>query len=53
MFYSALGRVVWFGAKWYVRRRYGHFQPPTPVLAGSVLTLAVAVAVIAQRNQSS
>jgi hypothetical protein len=50
MFYSLLGRVVWFGAKWYVRRRYGHLRPPKPVLAGSVFALVLAVAVIAQRS---
>ena len=52
MFYSLLGRVVWFGAKRYVRRRYGHLRPPRPVLAGSVLTLAVAIATIALRTGS-
>jgi hypothetical protein len=52
MFYSLLGRVVWFAAKWYVRRRYGRLRPPRPVLAGSVVALALAVALIAQRSQN-
>jgi hypothetical protein len=52
MFYSALGRVVWFAAKWYTRRRFGHLRPPRPVLAGSVLALALATAMIVQRSQS-
>jgi hypothetical protein len=50
MFYSALGRVVWFGAKWYVRRRYGHFRPPRPVLAGGALAFVVAAVLITQRD---
>ena len=54
MFYSALGRVVWFGAKWYVRRRYGHLRPSTPVLAaGGTVALAVVMALVVQRSQSN
>jgi hypothetical protein len=49
MFYSLLGRIVWFVAKWYVRRRYGHLRPPRPVLASGVLALALAVLLIGQR----
>jgi len=52
MFYSALGRVVWFGAKWYVRRRYGRLRPPTPFIAGGTLALAVVTALAVQRSQS-
>jgi hypothetical protein len=50
MFYSLLGRVVWFGAKWYVRRRVGHLRPPRPVLAGGVLALVVAAVLISHRD---
>ena len=49
MFYSMLGRIVWFAGKRYVRHRYGHLRPPRPVLAGSILTLALAVVLIGQR----
>jgi hypothetical protein len=48
MFYSLLGRIVWFAAKRYMRRRYGQLRPP--VLAGSVLALVLAAVVIGQRN---
>jgi hypothetical protein len=50
MFYSLLGRIVWFAAKRYMRRRYGHLRPPRPVLAGSVIALVVAVLLIGQRT---
>ena len=52
MFYSLLGRFVWFAAKWYLRRRYGHLRPPRPVLAGSVLVLALAAVLIGQRHNA-
>ena len=52
MFYSLLGRIVWFAAKRYARRRYGHLRLPRPVLAGSVLALALAAVVIGQRNHA-
>jgi hypothetical protein len=51
MFYSLLGRIVWFAAKRYLRHRYGRLAMPKPLLAGSVLALALAVLVIGQRNQ--
>jgi hypothetical protein len=50
MFYSLLGRIVWFAGKRYVRHRYGHLRPPRPVLAGSILMLALAVVLIGQRT---
>ena len=50
MFYSLLGRIVWFAAKRYMRRRLGHLRAPRPVLAGSVLALVTAAVVIGQRN---
>jgi hypothetical protein len=52
MFYSLLGRIVWFAAKRYARHRYGQLRPPRPVLAGGVLALALAVLVIGLRNQT-
>jgi hypothetical protein len=52
MFYSLLGRFVWLAAKRYMRRRYGHLRPPRPVLAGSVLALALTVLVIGQRSHA-
>lgn len=49
MFYSLLGRLVWFVAKRYLRRRFG-VHVPKPVLAGGVLALALAIALAAQRH---
>jgi hypothetical protein len=48
MFYSLLGRVVWFAAKWYLRRRYGRVYLPKPVIAGGVLAVLLAVALAAR-----
>ncbi|WP_156027759.1 hypothetical protein [Candidatus Solirubrobacter pratensis] len=45
MFYSLLGRVAWFVAKRFLRRRSG----PKPVLAGG--TLALAAALVALRGR--
>jgi hypothetical protein len=52
MFYSLLGRIVWFAAKRYARRRYGWLRPSRPVLAGSVLALVLAVALVGQRSRT-
>ena len=53
MFYSLLGRIIWFVAKWYMRRRVGNLRAPRPVLAGSFLALVLAAVVIGQRNHLS
>jgi hypothetical protein len=45
MFYSLLGRMVWYGLKLFLRRKYGRTYVPKPLLAGGTLALAVAVAV--------
>jgi hypothetical protein len=52
MFYSLLGRVVWFAAKRYLRRRYGRAHLPKPVLAGGALALVLAVGLATQRHHS-
>ena len=39
MGYSLLGRAVWFGATWFLRRKYGQ----TPRKVGAVLLVAGAV----------
>jgi hypothetical protein len=49
MFYSLLGRAVWFAGRRYLRRRYGPTYVPKSVLAGGVLALALA-AVLAARH---
>jgi hypothetical protein len=46
MFYSLLGRVVWFGARWYLRRRFGRIYVPKPLLAGGIVALILGVALL-------
>jgi hypothetical protein len=46
MFYKLLGMVVWNGAKWFLRRKYGRTYVPKPVVAGGVLAIALGVALI-------
>jgi hypothetical protein len=48
MGYKLLGYVVWRGGKWYLRRRYG--QAPRKLLAGGIVALVVAGALVAQRQ---
>jgi hypothetical protein len=45
--YKALGWVVWHGAKWYLRRRYGRLIPSRQVAAGTAVAAAIAVLVVA------
>ncbi|HWK30430.1 MAG TPA: hypothetical protein VNS09_27940 [Solirubrobacter sp.] len=52
MFYSLLGRVVWFGAKVFLRRRYGPTYMPKSLIAGGVLAIAAGVAVAVLRARS-
>ena len=51
MFYSLLGRIVWFVAKRYVRRRYGRAHVSKPLIAGGVLALALAIVLVTQRHR--
>ena len=53
MFYKLLGMVVWKGAKWFLRRRYGPTYAPKPLLAAGVLAIVAGVAVLAARRESS
>ena len=52
MFYSLLGRVVWWGLKLFLRRKYGSTYVPKPVLAGAFVALFAVVAVILSRSRS-
>jgi hypothetical protein len=52
MFYSLLGRVVWWGLKLFLRRKYGSTYVPKPMLAGAVIALVAAVALIVGRSRS-
>lgn len=42
--YKALGFVVWKGAKWYLRRRYGMGKRAAAALAAAGLVAAAAAA---------
>ena len=44
MFYSLLGRVVWFGLKFALRRKYGPTYVPKSLVAGGTVAVAVALA---------
>jgi hypothetical protein len=49
MFYSLLGRVVWYGLKLVLRRKFGRTHVSKPVLAGGAAALLAALAVILLR----
>jgi hypothetical protein len=51
MAYKLLGIVVWKGAKWVLRRKYGAVMAPKPLLAGG-LVLALVAAVLAARQRA-
>ena len=52
MGYKLLGFVVWQGAKWYLRRRFGGAR--TKLIVGGVAALAIAGALAAaQRSGDS
>jgi hypothetical protein len=53
MFYRLLGMIVWKGAKWFLRRRYGPTYVPRPVLAGALLTGIGAIVVLVTRRETS
>ena len=53
MGYRILGFTVWKGAKWFVRRRYGHLVPSRKVTAGVVVVLAVAGLAVAGWRSSA
>ena len=52
MFYSLLGRTVWYGLKLFLRRKYGSTHVPKSLLAGGTLAIVVAVTVAVLRNRS-
>jgi hypothetical protein len=43
MFYSLLGRLVWFGLKVFLRRKYGSAYVPKSLLAGGTVAAAIAL----------
>jgi hypothetical protein len=50
MFYKLLGMMVWNGAKFFLRRKYGSTYAPKPLLAGAVLAVVAGVAILAARR---
>ena len=49
MFYSLLGRIVWYGLKLFLRRKYGSTYVPKPVLAGGAVALLAGIALVILR----
>jgi hypothetical protein len=43
MFFKLLGMAVWYGGKFFLRRRYGSTYVPKPVLAGVLVAGLAAV----------
>ena len=50
MFYKLLGMAVWNGGKFFLRRKYGPTYAPKPLLAGGLLAIAAAVALLIARR---
>ena len=53
MLYKLLGMLVWNGAKFMLRRKYGPTYAPKPLVAGAVIALVAGAAVLAARRESS
>ena len=52
MFYKLLGTVVWNGAKFMLRRKYGPTYAPKPVIAGGIIAVVAGVAILASRRDN-
>ncbi|HKH17659.1 MAG TPA: hypothetical protein VKA57_09050 [Solirubrobacteraceae bacterium] len=50
MGYRLLGIVVWKGAKWFLRRKYGAAIAPKPLLAGGVVLALIGAALAARQR---
>ena len=46
MFYKLLGMAVWNGGKFVLRRKYGPTYAPKPLLAGGLLAIVAAIALL-------
>ena len=53
MFYSLLGRTVWYGLKLFLRMKYGPTYVPKSLVAGGAVAVAVAVAVLRARSDDA
>jgi len=52
MAYRLLGIVVWKGAKWFLRHKYGTARAPKPLLAGGLVALLLGIAFIHRQRIS-
>ena len=52
MLYRILGIAVWTGAKWLVRRHYGHYVPSRRAAAAGFVGLAVLALALGRSKQS-
>jgi hypothetical protein len=52
MGYRLLGIVVWKGAKWFLRRKYGTAIAPKPLLAGGIVLVLIGALLAAARQRS-
>jgi hypothetical protein len=53
MFYRLLGMAVWNGLKSLLRLKYGRTYMPRSVLAGLILLVVGAIAVVVTRRETS
>ena len=53
MFYKLLGMLVWNGAKYYLRQRYGRAYVPKPVLAAAMAGGLALLVLAVKRNGTS
>jgi hypothetical protein len=49
--YQLLGFVVWHGARWYLRRRYGWLVPSRRVVAAGAVGAGIAAFVLADARR--
>jgi hypothetical protein len=51
--YTLLGKVVWRGGKWYLRRSYGHLVPSRRTVALALVVGGFGAAVLIGRRATS
>jgi hypothetical protein len=52
MLYTFLGRLVWTGAKWFLRRKYGPTRLPKPIVAGGLVAVVIGVVLVLVKRDS-